>query len=128
MQLLSVGQLYICLFKLFKAGAADAFVLVHNYIISVSAENAAGLVLLQYNSVFFNENFNGIFRSEVEALSGFYRQNNSSEFVNFSYYTKGSFFISPLILFIINYKCLISNVYIVYHVNSGMSIQKCQIL
>ena len=89
MQLLSVGQLYICLFKLFKAGAADAFVLVHNYIVSVSAENAAGQVLLKNDLITVYINFNITVDVDAEGAAKLYRENDTAEVVNFSYDTGG---------------------------------------
>ena len=82
MQLLSVGQLYICLFKLFKAGAADAFVLVHNYIISVSAENAARLILLQYDLISVYEHLKRILGVDIHIASCFNGDDDSSEVID----------------------------------------------
>lgn len=66
---------------LFNAGCTDALAVEINDIVNLVAENAGGLILLQNDLVFVNENFNRVLLLNVQGLSDFDGKNDSAQLV-----------------------------------------------
>ena len=67
----------------------DVFAFEFGNAVGASAEDAGGFVFSEHNRVIVNVYFKGVFFLDVEGTAKFDRENDSSEFVNFSYNTGG---------------------------------------
>ena len=52
--------------------------------VGASAEDAGGLIFFKHNGIIINVYFKGIFFFNVKSTAKFYRQNDSSELIDFS--------------------------------------------
>ena len=75
--------------QLLEAGTANLFVAVIDNVVSLSAEDASGLIFSENDSIFSSEDLKGIFNIYVKGSADLNGQNNSSKLVNFADYSGG---------------------------------------
>ena len=83
----SLILLFNSIFEFFQASAADIFFVINENVLLISAENAGGIILFQDDTFSLYIYFKRIPEVNTQCSSEFYRQNYSSQFVYFSYYT-----------------------------------------
>ena len=70
--------------KFFKTMLAYIFAFEFGNTVGASAEDAGGFVFFEHNRIFIDVYFKGILFLNIEGSAKLYRQNNSSEFIDFS--------------------------------------------
>ena len=73
--------------KFFNTSCANAFAVEINDIVSVVAENASGLILLQNDLIAVCKDLDSISLLDVQDFSDLDRKHDSSQLVNLTYYT-----------------------------------------
>lgn len=74
-------------FDLFKALRANLFLVEENDVFRTSAEYAGGLIFAKDDHILVHKDFQGSLYLDVESLSDLYRNNYSSELINFAYHS-----------------------------------------
>jgi hypothetical protein len=74
-------------FDLYKAILTDSLAVEENDIVRISAENASGRILLKYDSLVVDKNFDGVFYVDIKRTADLDGKHDSAKLVNTAYYS-----------------------------------------
>ena len=77
------------LLELIQTICADAFAVEEDNVVCIVAEDTSRMIFLKDDAIIVCKNFNGIFYLDVHGFSDFDRQNDSTQFINFSDHSCG---------------------------------------